>query len=139
MRILVTGGAGYVGSHAAKLLAREGHKVVVYDNFSYGHLEAAQGLPVVRGELSDRTLLAQTLRENQVEAVMHFAAFALVGESVTNPEKYYENNIVGSLRLLQAMRDASVNKIVFSSTTATYGEPEKSPIAESTPQEPINP
>jgi UDP-glucose 4-epimerase len=113
--------------------------VVVYDNLSRGHLAATQGLPLVRGELSDRALLAKTLTEQKIEAVMHFAAFALVGESVTDPQLYYENNVVGSLRLLQAMCDAGVKKIVFSSTTATYGEPEKSPIAETTPQQPINP
>jgi UDP-glucose 4-epimerase len=139
VNILVTGGAGYVGSHAARLLTREGHRVWVYDNVSRGHAAATQGLPLVRGNLSDRELLAQTMREHKIEAVMHFAAFALVGESVTDPNLYYENNVVGSLRLLQAMRDAEVTKIVFSSTTATYGEPEKSPIAETTPQHPINP
>lgn len=139
MNILVTGGAGYVGSHAARLLTREGHRVWIYDNLSRGHIAATQGLPLIRGDLSDRELLAQTMRENKIEAVMHFAAFALVGESVTDPNLYYENNVVGSLRLLQAMRDAGVTKIVFSSTTATYGEPEKSPISETTPQQPINP
>lgn len=139
MNILVTGGAGYVGSHAARLLTREGNRVWIYDNVSRGHVAATQGLPLVRGDLSDRELLAQTMREHKIEAVMHFAAFALVGESVTDPNLYYENNVVGSLRLLQAMRDAGVAKIVFSSTTATYGEPEKSPIAETTPQHPINP
>lgn len=139
MNILVTGGAGYVGSHAARLLTREGHRVWVYDNLSRGHAAATQGLPLVRGDLSNRELLTQTMREHKIEAVMHFAAFALVGESVTDPNLYYENNVVGSLRLLQAMRDAGVTKIVFSSTTATYGEPEKSPIAETTPQHPINP
>jgi UDP-glucose 4-epimerase len=139
VNILVTGGAGYVGSHAARLLTREGHRVWIYDNVSRGHAAATQGLPLVRGDLSDRELLAHTMREHKIEAVMHFAAFALVGESVTDPDLYYENNVVGSLRLLQAMRDAGVAKIVFSSTTATYGEPEKSPIAETTPQHPINP
>ncbi len=139
MNILVTGGAGYVGSHAARLLAREGHRVWVYDNLSRGHAAAVQVLPLIRGNLSDREKLTKLMRENQIEAVMHFAAFALVGESVTDPDLYYENNVVGSLRLLQAMRDAGVAKIVFSSTTATYGEPEKSPIAETTPQQPINP
>ncbi len=139
MNILVTGGAGYVGSHAARLLTREGHRVWIYDNLSRGHAAATQGLPLVRGELSDRELLARTMREHQIEAVMHFAAFALVGESVTDPNLYYENNVVGSLRLLQAMRDVGVSKIVFSSTTATYGEPEKSPISETTLQQPINP
>ena len=139
MNILVTGGAGYVGSHAARLLTREGHRVVVFDNLSRGHAAAVLDLPLVRGDLSDRGLLAKTMRERKIDAVMHFAAFSLVGESVTDPNLYYDNNVVGSLRLLQAMRDAGVAKIVFSSTTATYGVPEKSPIAESTPQQPINP
>ena len=139
MKILVTGGAGYVGSHAARLLTREGHRVWIYDNLSRGHAAATQGLPLIRGNLSDSDRLANVMRDNQIEAVMHFAAFALVGESVTDPNLYYENNVVGSLRLLQAMREANVNRIVFSSTTATYGEPEKSPIAETTPQHPINP
>lgn len=138
MKILLTGGAGYVGSHAAKYLTREGHQVCIYDNLSRGHAAATQGLSFVRGDLSDRELLAKTLRERQIEAVMHFAAYALVGESVTDPDLYYENNFVGSLRLLQAMRDAGVTKIVFSSTCATYGEPETSPLVETLPQVPIN-
>ena len=138
MKILLTGGAGYVGSHAAKYLSREGHHVFIYDNLSRGHAAATQGLPLVRGNLHDRELLARTMKERQIEAVMHFAAFALVGESVTEPDLYYENNFVGSLRLLQAMRDANVTKIVFSSTCATYGEPEKSPLVETLPQLPIN-
>lgn len=138
MNILLTGGAGYVGSHAARYLTREGHQVVIYDNLSRGHAAATQGLPLVRGDLHDRELLARTMKERQIEAVMHFAAFALVGESVTDPDLYYENNFVGSLRLLQAMRDAGVAKIVFSSTCATYGEPEKSPLVETFPQLPIN-
>lgn len=139
MNILVTGGAGYVGSHAARFLTREGHRVVVFDNLSRGHAAAVLALPLVRGDLSNRDLLARTMREHKIDAVMHFAAFALVSESVTDPNLYYENNVVGSLRLLQAMREAGASKIVFSSTTATYGEPEKSPIAETTDQKPINP
>lgn len=141
MRILVTGGAGYVGSHAVRLLCATGHQVWIYDNLTYGHTEAAVALktPLVTGDLADTAKLTSLMRSERIEAVMHFAAFALVGESVTDPNKYYENNVVGSLRLLQAMREADVRKIVFSSTTATYGEPEKSPIAETTVQRPINP
>ncbi|QDU31932.1 UDP-glucose 4-epimerase [Anatilimnocola aggregata] len=139
MRILVTGGAGYVGSHAVRHLRHAGHQVWIYDNLSCGHAAAALDTPLILGELSDTQKLVDLLRSQQVEAVMHFAAFALVGESVTNPSKYYENNVVGSLRLLQAMHGADVRKIVFSSTTATYGEPAKSPIAETTLQQPINP
>lgn len=138
MNILLTGGAGYVGSHAAKYLTAQGHQVVIYDNLARGHVAATQGLPLVRGDLHDRELLARTMKERQIEAVMHFAAFALVGESVTDPDLYYENNFVGSLRLLQALRDAGVTKIVFSSTCATYGEPETSPLVETLPQLPIN-
>jgi UDP-glucose 4-epimerase len=141
MRVLVTGGAGYVGSHAVRLLRQSGHQVWIYDNLAYGHAAAAAVLetPLVTGELADVAKLTSLLQAERIDAVMHFAAYALVGESVTDPGKYYENNVVGSLRLLQAMRAANVPKIVFSSTTATYGEPDKSPIPESTPQRPINP
>ncbi|WP_425616452.1 UDP-glucose 4-epimerase GalE [Anatilimnocola sp. NA78] len=139
MKILVTGGAGYVGSHAVRHLRKAGHQVWIYDNLSQGNPPAVLDTPLFQGNLSDTTRLVNLLRELRIDAVMHFAAFALVGESVTNPSMYYENNVVGSLRLLQAMQEADVRKIVFSSTTATYGEPEKSPIAETTPQKPINP
>jgi UDP-glucose-4-epimerase GalE len=139
VNILVTGGAGYIGSHAVRLLAREGHDVWVYDNLSLGHAAAVPAGSLVVGELSDRKRLAQTLEQRRIEAVMHFAAFAAVGESVTDPAKYYQNNVVGSLALLEAMRSAGVTRIVFSSTTATYGEPERIPISEDEPQRPINP
>ena len=139
MRILVTGGAGYVGSHAARLLNQSGHEVWVYDNLSQGHREAAIPGRLIVGELLDRKRLAELLREKRIEAVMHFAASALVGESVTNPAKYYQNNLVASLSLLDAMRDAGVSRIVFSSTTATYGAPRVVPITEDEPQQPINP
>jgi len=139
MRILVTGGAGYVGSHCLRHLLREGHEVVVYDNLYQGHAGAVPAGLLVEGDLSDQAKVAALLRERQIEAVMHFAALALVGESVQKPELYYRNNVLGSFHLLEAMRETGVRKIVFSSTTATYGTPEKMPIAETTPQQPINP
>lgn len=139
MRILVTGGAGYVGSHAARVLDRAGHEVWVYDNLSQGHRSAVASGRLIEGELADRSKLETVFTENRIEAVMHFAANALVGESVENPAKYYQNNVVCSLGLLESMRAAGVTKIVFSSTTATYGEPEEMPITEDAPQQPINP
>ncbi len=139
MRILVTGGAGYVGSHCLRSLLAAAHKVVVYDNLSRGHRAAVPAGLLVEGDLCDEQKLSQLLRDRQIEAVMHFAALALVGESVEQPELYYRNNVLGSFHLLEAMRQTGVRKIVVSSTTATYGTPEKMPIAESTPQQPINP
>jgi len=139
MNILVTGGAGYIGSHAARHLDRAGHQVWVYDNLSRGHRSAVLPGRLIEGELVDTAALIATMQQKSIDAVMHFAAFALVGESVASPEMYYQNNIVGSLSLLEAMRRADVRRIVFSSTTATYGEPEIMPIAESTEQRPINP
>jgi UDP-glucose 4-epimerase len=139
MNILVTGGAGYVGSHAVRLLARAGHDVWVYDNLCAGHRGAVPQGRLIEGELLDRDRLQKALTDHRVEAVMHFAAFALVGESMTDPAKYYQNNVVASLSLLEAMRATGVRKIVFSSTTATYGEPDRIPITEEEPQKPINP
>jgi UDP-glucose-4-epimerase GalE len=139
MNVLVTGGAGYVGSHAAKLLVAEGHEIWVYDNLVFGHRAAVQPGRLIEGDLLDRSKVESVLREKQINAVMHFAAFAYVGESVTDPAKYYQNNVVGTLSLMEAMRSAGVSRIVFSSTCATYGEPEEVPIRESQPQRPINP
>ncbi len=139
MRILVTGGAGYVGSHAVRALLRAGHEVVVYDNLSRGHRQAVPAGLLVEGELEDRSRLTETLRAHRAEAVMHFAAFALVGESVADPGLYYRNNLVAAISLAESMRAAGVSQLVFSSTTATYGEPEQIPISEDTPQRPINP
>lgn len=139
MRILVTGGAGYVGSITVRRLLAAGHEVIVYDNLSRGHAEAVPPGLLVVGDLTDEERLADLMRERQVEAVMHFAALALVGESVQHPERYYRNNVVGSFHLLEAMRRSGVGRIVFSSTTATYGTPEQMPIAEETSQNPINP
>lgn len=139
MNILIVGGAGYVGSHATRLLERAGHTIWVYDNLVAGHRGAVSKGKLIVGDLSDRELLAKTLAEKKIEAVMHFAAFALVGESVTDPAKYYRNNVVLALGLLDSMREQGVNKFVFSSTTATYGVPKIVPITEDEPQKPINP
>jgi len=137
--ILVTGGAGYIGSHACKALARAGHSPVVYDNLSRGHADAVKWGPLVRGDMRDTGLLTQTIKEYRFDAVMHFAAFAYVGESVAAPEMYYENNVGGMISLLAAMRAAEVARIVFSSSCATYGTPDVMPITEEAEQRPINP
>jgi UDP-glucose 4-epimerase len=139
MRVLVVGGAGYIGSHTVKLLNETDHEVWVYDNLSMGHRQSVQPKQLIVGDLFDRTLLERVLEEKRIEAVMHFAAFAYVGESVQDPAKYYQNNIAATLGLFEAMRARGVKKFVFSSTTATYGQPEKIPIAEDTLQLPINP
>lgn len=137
--ILVTGGAGYVGSHACKALAKAGYTPVVFDNLSRGHREAVRWGPLVTGELSDRPALVAAMREHSVAAVMHFAAFAYVGESVAEPELYYRNNVIGTLNLLGAMREAGIGSIVFSSTCAVYGEPDEIPMRENVPLAPVNP
>lgn len=144
MKILVTGGAGYVGSHAVKRLVARGHEVWVFDNLVYGHRACVEAMGLaagrfVEGDLSDRPLVEKVLQENGIEAVMHFAAYAYVGESVTDPAKYYQNNVVGTLALLDAMRAAGVKNVVFSSTCATYGVPTQVPIPEDHGQVPINP
>ncbi len=139
MRILVTGGAGYIGSHTAKLLAAAGHHPVVFDDMSQGHDWAVKWGPLERGSLSDPARLAEVFTSQKVEAVVHFAANALVGESMGNPMKYFRNNALGTLNLLDAMRDAGVGTIVFSSTCATYGDPVRVPIDETHPQAPVNP
>jgi UDP-arabinose 4-epimerase len=137
--ILVTGGAGYIGSHACKALAKAGYEPVAYDNLVYGHREAVRWGPFIEGDLADKLLLAETIRRHNIAAVMHFAAFAYVGESVEKPEKYFHNNVVNSLGLMEVMKETGVGSIVFSSTCATYGLPETMPIREDTPQRPVNP
>ncbi|HEV2336675.1 MAG TPA: UDP-glucose 4-epimerase GalE [Stellaceae bacterium] len=137
--ILVTGGAGYVGSHACKALAGAGYRPVVYDNLSRGHPAAVRWGPLVEGDLHDRERLAAAMRAHRVAAVMHFAAFAYVGESVSDPELYYANNLGGSLSLLGAMRNANVDTIVFSSTCTVYGVPAAVPIRETAAKAPLNP
>ena len=137
--ILVTGGAGYVGSHACKALAAAGHTPVVYDNLSRGHREFARWGPLEVGDLGEAAKLDAVFARHRIDAVMHFAALAYVGESVEQPALYYRNNVCGTLELLEAMRRAGVGLMVFSSTCATYGVPERMPITEDLPQQPINP
>ncbi len=137
--ILVTGGAGYIGSHACKALAQEGFTPIAFDNLVLGHRDAVRWGPLVEADIRDEDALAETIRKYAVEAVIHFAAFAYVGESVDAPAKYYRNNVGGTLSLLDACRSASVDKLVFSSSCATYGVPDVLPITESAPQRPINP
>src|SRR5213593_843215 len=137
LRVLVTGGAGYIGSHTAHALKRRGHEVVVYDNLSTGHAALAQGFDLIEGDICDTAKLAPILR--WVDAVMHFAAYAYVGESVVNPRKYFQNNVTGGLSVLNAVVDSNVRKFIFSSTCAVYGVPVKVPITEENPRLPVNP
>jgi UDP-glucose 4-epimerase len=139
--ILVTGGAGYIGSHTVRLLASQGRKIVVLDSLVYGHEKAVvdPGVELVVGEVGDRALLRELFRKHQFYAVVHFAAFAYVGESVTDPLKYYQNNTAAPIVLLQVMRECGCKVFVFSSTCATYGVPERLPITEGNTQNPINP
>ena len=123
MSILVTGGAGYIGSHTAKVLAESGHSAVVLDNFAYGHDWAVKWGPLERGDLGDADFIKGVFSRHSIDAVIHFAAFAYVGESMTHPRKYFQNNTVNTLNLLDAMVDRGVNTFVFSSTCATYGVP----------------
>lgn len=139
LNVLVTGGAGYIGSHACKALAAAGHLPVTYDNLVYGHPHAVRWGPLVEGDLADGELLRQTLRNFRIDAVMHFAAFAYVGESMQDPGKYFRNNVGNSITLLDSMVSAEVSVIVFSSTCATYGLPHGERIAEDHPREPVNP
>ena len=139
MNILVVGGAGYIGSHMVRTLDRRGHKVIVLDNLSTGFAAAVTAGELVVGEMSDRNLVQQLLGDHDIDAVMHFAACALVGESVVEPAKYYDNNVVAALSLLELMRSTDVKKIVFSSSCATYGIPQSVPISETERQAPVNP
>jgi UDP-glucose-4-epimerase GalE len=137
MRVVVTGGAGYIGSHAVRELARRGHEVVIYDNLSTGHRSLADGFELVEGDIGDRARLQPTLQGT--DAIMHFAAHAYVGESVENPRKYFHNNVECALNLLNTAVEAGVKNFVFSSTCAVYGIPVKVPISEDNAREPINP
>ena len=140
MRVMVTGGAGYIGSVVTEELVKDGHEVVVYDSLYKGHREAiVEGAKFVQADLADSATLRESLAAHQIEAVVHMAADSLVGESCDQPAKYYRNNVVNGLTLLDAMREADVHRIVFSSTAATYGEPEKQPIDETAPNNPTNP
>ncbi|MDO9548028.1 MAG: UDP-glucose 4-epimerase GalE [Candidatus Marinimicrobia bacterium] len=137
--ILVTGGAGYIGSHTCKALAKAGYLPVVYDNLVYGHEWAVKWGPFEKGDIANRDRLDEVIIKYRPAAIIHFAAYAYVGESVTDPGKYYRNNVAGSLTILEAMRDHGIDKIIFSSTCATYGMPESIPILEVHPQNPVNP
>ena len=142
--ILVTGGAGYIGSHCVLSLLEQGKDVVVFDNLSTGHIETIENLKkignliFIRGDLQSKTEIQNVFKNHSIKSVIHFAAFSQVGESVKNPQKYYLNNVCGTLNLLEAMIEYNVKEIVFSSTAATYGEPEYTPIDENHPQKPIN-
>lgn len=140
MNVLVVGGAGYIGSHCVRQLQAAGHSPFVLDNLVYGHRAAvADDIPFFDADLGNRSAVKKILEDNSIEVVMHFAAFINVGESVNVPLKYYENNVGNTIQLLLAMTDAGVKKFVFSSTCATYGEPDTLPLVEDLPQEPINP
>ncbi|MEK1888410.1 MAG: UDP-glucose 4-epimerase GalE [Phyllobacterium sp.] len=138
-KVLVAGGAGYIGSHTAKLLDANGIEPIVFDNLVTGHRTSVRWGEFVHGDILDTSSLTRTLMQHKPDAVVHFAASAYVGESVEDPSKYYHNNVVGTLSLLDACRHAGIDKIIFSSSCATYGVPDSLPITEATPQQPINP
>lgn len=139
MRILVTGGAGYIGSHCAKILHGAGHEIVVLDNLSQGHREAARFGPFLEADLRDKQSIHEALEKHPVDAVIHFAALASVAESMAAPELYFENNVQGTQNLLEAMRHHGIQKLVFSSTCAIYGIPQEVPISETARQDPVSP
>lgn len=141
MNVLVAGGAGYIGSHTVKRLKEAGHNPVIYDNVSRGHRAVIDILkvPAVIADLNDRTALTKVLRDHQIQTVMHFAAYAYVGESVEKPLLYYQNNVATTINVLQCMQDVGVNRFVFSSTCATYGDPDKVPMTEDEKQAPVSP
>ncbi len=139
MKILITGGAGYVGSACLRYVAEQGHEVMAYDNLVMGHRGAVDGHPLVEGDIGDTETLTRTLKDFGADAVMHFAAATYVGESVENPEYHYSNNIGGTLSLLRAMRAADVGRMLFSSTCATYGMTQSETMSETTPQDPFSP
>jgi len=138
-RILVTGGAGYVGSHTVKRLQQQGYDCLVLDNLVHGHREFVKDTELIEGDLSDPSLLNDVFSGNRIAAVMHFSAYAYVGESVTQPLKYYENNVGSTITLLRCMLEAGVARFIFSSSCATYGNPSHVPITEEHPQNPVNP
>lgn len=138
MRVLVTGGAGYIGSQTVKELSREGHEPVVLDDLSEGHRQAVRGAPLVVLSLADREGLRALFEEEPIDAVVHFAAHCYVGESMEDPLKYYRNNVANAMNLLEACVESGVKRFVFSSTCATYGEPRSTPLREDHPQEPVN-
>jgi UDP-glucose-4-epimerase GalE len=139
MDILVTGGAGYIGGHTADAIEKSGHAAIIYDNLSAGHRWAVGSKTLIEADLADKLSIRRAVEQYRIEAVIHFAAHAYVGESVTDPRKYFQNNAVNTLNLLDVMLDLGVKYIVYSSTCATYGIPEKLPIPEEHPQRPVNP
>lgn len=139
MNVLVTGGAGYIGSHILKVFAAHGHHCAAYDNLSKGFAAAAKGAALVRGDVGDKASLVSAMRAHEIDLVIHMAAFIEAGESVAHPDKYFRNNTMIGLTLLDAMREAGVSRLVFSSTAAVYGQPERVPIEETDRLEPINP
>ena len=139
MNVLVTGGAGYIGSQTSKALARAGHKPVAYDNLSRGHASAVRWGPLIQADIADAASLAAAMQKWRIESVLHFAGFAYVGESMQEPGNYFTNNVTNTLTLLEAMRRCGVGQLIYSSSCATYGLPQSSPIAETHPQVPINP
>src|SRR5438045_9142635 len=141
MNVLVAGGAGYIGSHTVKRLVAAGHSPIIYDNLSRGHKTVADILkvPFIAADLNDRATLTKALRDNKIEAVMHFAAYAYVGESVEQPLMYYQNNVATTISVLQSMQEVGVERFVFSSTCAVYGDPDKVPITEDAKKAPVSP
>ena len=140
MKVLVVGGAGYIGSHCVKQLLKAGHQPIVLDNLVYGHRAAVDmGIPFYEEDLGNRKVMAKILRDERIDIVMHFAAYCYVGESVDRPFKYYNNNLVATLSLLETMMQENIKRFIFSSTCATFGVPKKLPITEDLPQHPINP
>ncbi len=139
MKVLLTGGAGYVGSHTARVLVRAGHRVTILDNLLHGHREAVRDLPLLQVDVCDRDALASALKQGAFDAVMHFAGLIFVGQSVREPARYYRVNVGGSLNLLDAMQAAGCRRLIFSSTAAVYGIPERTPIPEDHPTRPISP
>src|SRR5215475_3726871 len=141
MNVLVAGGAGYIGSHTVKRLKESGHSPVIYDNVSRGHGVVAEilNVPIVKADLNDRAALLKTLKDHKIDTVMHFAAYAYVGESVEKPLMYYHNNVATTVNVLEAMKEAGINRFVFSSTCATYGDPERVPITEDQRKLPVSP
>jgi UDP-arabinose 4-epimerase len=138
-RILLTGGAGYIGSHSAKRVAQAGFEPVTIDDLSTGHKWAVKWGPFIQGDIGDQKLISDVVAEYQIQAVLHFAAHAYVGESIANPRKYFRNNVAATLRMLDTLIDCSVKNIIFSSSCATYGNPEQVPLSESHSQKPVNP
>ena len=139
MRLLITGGAGYIGSHTTRLFQKLGHEVVVFDNLRHGHREALSGCRLIVGDLGDTALLESIFARERFDAVVHFAALTAVGESVQDPSLYYWNNVAGTISLLEAVRQSQTRRIVFSSTAAVYGNPQEIPLRETHPAQPINP